>query len=390
MRVLHVLNSAYGGSALSTLQLIEELKVHGVTSSLVCLNNADAETESAIRSRVEGSVLFIPLYWANKRSRVKWWKRPLLELFTLSKTWAGYRYQREISALIRQDRIQLIHTSTLVNNEGAIAGRRHHLPHVWHARELIGPGTYYEFPQPLQWAQYVLSSCACLVANSKITEDNLRRYFPAEKVKYIPNGIPISGFKVRTHRAGNCVVGMIGNVTSTLKNHQAFIRMAVRLKELPHITFRIYGSLPPEADSYLSGLRGLITAGGMEERIQFMGHVSDVPSIAAELDVLFHPTEHESFGRIFIEAMAGGVPVIGMAGGGGEEMIIHGENGFLVEKNNPEQAALLVGKLADDPELRSRLGARGRRDVESMYDIRLTAGRIFNLYRQVIDSQKFN
>ena len=128
INVLHVLNSAQGGSALSTFQLIEELKKHDVQSSLVCFNNASEEQKSKILELVDNRVIFIPLYWSNKRTRVTRWKRPLLEALTAWQTWWGYKYQSQISKLIHNNQINIVHTSTIVNPEGAIAARRNITP----------------------------------------------------------------------------------------------------------------------------------------------------------------------------------------------------------------------------------------------------------------------
>ena len=184
--MLHILNSAQGGSALSTFQLIDKLKNDNILSSLVCFNNATSEDEKRIRELVDNPVIFIPLYWTNKRIRVAWWKRPLLEMFTVWQTWWGYKYQRQIDSLIKSHHIQIIHTSTIVTREGAIAARRNMVPHVWHVRELIGPASYYQFPRFKSWVSYVEKHANVFVANSEATTKNLSLYFNSSKIKCIP------------------------------------------------------------------------------------------------------------------------------------------------------------------------------------------------------------
>ena len=131
IHVLHVLNSASGGSAISTFGLIENLKRKGVKSSLVCFNNANDEQCKQINSLVEGRVLFIPLYWTNKRIRASLWKRPLIELKALWDTWGGFRYLKQLDNLIKKNGVTVVHTSTILNREGALAARRNKLP-AWH------------------------------------------------------------------------------------------------------------------------------------------------------------------------------------------------------------------------------------------------------------------
>jgi len=84
-----VLNSAHGGSAISTFEMIEALRAKGIRSSLVCFNNASKEQREKIGELVEGRVVFIPLYWMNKRIRSALWKRPLLEVLSWWRTRRG-------------------------------------------------------------------------------------------------------------------------------------------------------------------------------------------------------------------------------------------------------------------------------------------------------------
>lgn len=382
LHVLHVLNSAQGGSALSTFQLIEALRKKGVKSSLICFNNATAEQERAIGELMEGRVLFIPLYWTNKRTRVRWWKRPLLELYESLKTGRGYRFQGDFDAMIKTYRVNLVHTSTLVNREGAIAAARNNLPHVWHVRELIGPGFDYQFPHFKKWISFVDKNAGVLVANSSVTRTNLLKYFPDHKVRYIPNGIAVGDYTPKRHHAAEkLVVGMVANVTSRLKNHEFFIRTAA--KSDPAIEFRIYGALPGEKDGYFTRLKSIIAKDGLEPRVIFMGPRQNAADIMKEIDVLFHPNGMESFGRIFIEAMAGGIPILAVNQGGALELVKEGQNGFLVGNNDTLTASARLAILKDPTE-RNRLGAHGRRRVEADYALDRTSAMISDLYIQTV------
>lgn len=379
IHVLHVLNSAHGGSAISTLELIEALKARGVKSSLVCFNNADEQQRKTISDLVEGRVLFIPLYWMNKRIRVAWWKRPLLELANLWKTWGGYRFQAKISSFIRSNGVNVIHTSTILNPEGALAAKKHKLPHIWHVRELIGQGMYFQFPLMKMWVSFVQSHASVLVANSSITHQHLKHFFDSIQIETIPNGIEVNSYKVKFHQhVKPVVVGMIGNVTSRLKNHEFFIRTALSLKGDEEVEWRIYGALPHSDDPYYQALKQQAHA-TKGIKIVFCGHKNPI-EIVNQIDILFHPTPFESFGRVFIEAMAAGIPVIGVKGGGAEEVIREGENGFLVLPDDVGMAAKRIQQLLASAQLRSAFGAAGRQLVEQRYTLDHLAESMQKLY----------
>jgi len=382
INVLHVLNSAYGGSALSTFQLIEKLKENNVYSSLVCFNNATEETKNEIRSLVDNRVIFIPLYWSNKRTRVTWWKRPILEVLASWQTWRGYRCQHEISNLIRIQQINIIHTSTIVNPEGAIASRKNNVPHVWHVRELIGPTSYYSFPRFRSWISFVEKHADLLIANSEATVKNLSIYFPHNKIRCVPNGIEPNVYRQKIHVSANpMVVAMVGNVTSRVKNHEFFIKTAANFSNDLNVAFRIYGALPVNEDTYFAALKNLITEYELSDRVVFMGHQKS-EQIMDAIDILFHPTGLESFGRIFIEAMAGGIPIIAADGGGAVELVRNGINGFRVAENDVVQATQVINTLTS-VELRNGLGKNGRTIVEKEYSLQLLENRIRDLYNEV-------
>lgn len=384
IHVLHVLNSAHGGSAMSTFELIEALKKRDIESSLVCFNNASNSQQQKIEKLVSGRVLFIPLYWMNKKIRSAWWKRPIIELMSLWKTWGGYRFQKIISGLVLRNGVTIVHTSTILNPEGAIVARRHKLPHIWHVRELIGASKYFQFYNYKHLSNYIVSHSKMVIANSNVTKGCLEAYMPAEKIIAIPNSIEVERFDIRNHEESRdkLIVAMVGNVTSRLKNHEFFIAVAGSLKDLAHIEFRIYGSLPDDQDAYYAGLRKVVKENDLEYKLVFVDFREDPSQIMNEIDILFHPAENESFGRIFIEAMAGGIPVVGINIGGALEMIHHGENGFLINMDVDEGKQCLLS-LINDPQLRGRLGINGRRLVEKEYRLDKMIDRIVLLYNQI-------
>jgi glycosyltransferase involved in cell wall biosynthesis len=90
------------------------------------------------------------------------------------------------------------------------------------------------------------------------------------------------------------------------------------------------------------------------------------PSIAdffAALDLFAMPSRTDSFGIVYLEAWANGLPVIGANAGGVAEVITHGENGLLVEFGDVEGLSASIHRLIRDSALRRRLGDAGREHV---------------------------
>lgn len=373
---------------MSTFELIEILNVRGIKSSLVCFNNASPDQQKKISDLVEGRVLFIPLYWMNKKIRVAWWKRPVLEVLSLWRTWGGYKHQEKISLLIKQGGVSIVHTSTILNPEGAIAAGKNALAHVWHVRELIGPGMHFQFPMFKSWVQLVTRYSDCLVANSSVTFERLAAFFERNKLLTIPNGIQLDKFSVKEHHSDKkIVIGMVGNVTSRLKNHDFFIQTAGSINK-NGFEFKIYGALPRAGDKYYDHLKKNMRDLGLKDNLLFRGHVENPYEIMTEIDILFHPTSNESFGRIFIEAMAAGIPIVAANQGGALEMVKDGINGFLVDPTDSTQASMKIRELAASPELRNQMGRSGRLLVEQHYTAERLGDQVVALYKKIQSERK--
>ena len=139
-KVLHVLNDAGGGAALSAIGLIESHRRQGIESCAVCHESGTLEERQRLLDVTRGDVLFTPLYWWNKKIRARFWKRPLIEAKQIWETrWTRSSTRRVMEFAVRHQ-ADLIHTNTILTPEGGLAARRLGLPHVWHLRELLGPG----------------------------------------------------------------------------------------------------------------------------------------------------------------------------------------------------------------------------------------------------------
>ena len=91
-----------------------------------------------------------------------------------------------------------------------------------------------------------------------------------------------------------------------------------------------------------------------------------IPEFLRGLDAYFYRTSTwiEPWGRVVVEAMASGLPVIACDNGGYAEIIEHGRNGLLFRTT--DEAVEQVRLLAGDPALRERLGAAARASAESL------------------------
>jgi L-malate glycosyltransferase len=119
------------------------------------------------------------------------------------------------------------------------------------------------------------------------------------------------------------------------------------------------------------------------ERVRFLGERSDVPAVLAATDLLLMPSWREAFGRIAVEAMAVGVPVVATDVGGPPEIVEAGVEGLLLPPRQPDLWAREIGQLLTED---GRLGAMGGKAIRRAADFELSAHAeaVLGTYRNLI------
>jgi glycosyltransferase involved in cell wall biosynthesis len=391
-KILHVLNSAGGGAALSTVALIRALRAEGIRSAAVCHDAGTAAERADLRDAVEGEVLFTRLYWWNRKTRMPLWRRPLAEAKQIWLTGWGRGSAQRVARFAAQTHCELIHTNTLLTPEGGLAARRLALPHVWHLRELVGPGNPFRFAhEGPPFGRRLARCCSKVVANSLASAAAIRDWLPPGMLEIVFNGIDMDRFQPRPPAPDRTplVIGMVGNLTSRSKKHALFIDAAAHVDRRLPIEWRIYGHDPSAGgtrpgDAYVDALRAQVQRLKLGDRFRWPGYVSDPVDIMSQIDVLVHPADNESFGRIVVEAMAASLPTVGMRGGGVGEIIRHEETGLLARPDDAQDLAAAIEQLARDPRQRTVLGQAGRRRAEAHYSLRATTEGMLRVYRQAM------
>lgn len=121
-------------------------------------------------------------------------------------------------------------------------------------------------------------------------------------------------------------------------------------------------------------------------RVRFLGRVpyEEMPYWYSACTVFVAPSRSEPFGRIYVEAMACGAPVVGVNHAGPQEIIRNFHDGLLVDEQTPEALASGITMILDTPEFQAYLREQGRLKVERHYDSPQVAASLVETYRQII------
>ena len=132
----------------------------------------------------------------------------------------------------------------------------------------------------------------------------------------------------------------------------------------------------------LPRLRALLAEAGLASRAQLGGGWAPPEEILPAADVVVLASLNEGMGRVLVEAMAIGRPVVATAVGGVPELLLGGEAGILVPPGDAPALAAAIGRLADDPALVAALARRGRSRAGAFGAGRMVH-RLLDLYGEV-------
>ncbi len=140
----------------------------------------------------------------------------------------------------------------------------------------------------------------------------------------------------------------------------------------------------------LGELQGLARRLRVADHVDFVGAVPHalVPMELRGMDIFVALSRSESFGVAVIEASACGLPVVVSDVGGLPEVVEYGTSGFVVPAEDAQAAAAKLEELLASSELRQRMGAAGRANVQDCYRWSHCVDRQLAVLQQVIDKRK--
>lgn len=203
-------------------------------------------------------------------------------------------------------------------------------------------------------------------------------------IRVIPFGVNVNEYTVRSPRpAGETLtIGFAGRMLPA----KGLDILAQALSTIADDKWKllVVGD-GPEREPFLSMLSDL----NLTDRAQVTGGVKydEMPQLFQQMDLLVLPTQttkrvREQFGRVLIEAMASGVPVIGSTCGAIPEVI--GDAGVVFPEGDANALATAIRRVLATENLRRELARAGRRRVERHYSWEQVASQMYELFRDVL------
>ncbi|MDI6839376.1 MAG: glycosyltransferase family 4 protein [bacterium] len=168
-----------------------------------------------------------------------------------------------------------------------------------------------------------------------------------------------------------------------VKGHRYLIEAAKKVVEtIPDTKFLIVGDGPLRKK-----LERMVCKLGLTETVLFLGDRADIPELLAISDIFVLASLNEGMGRVIIEAMASGLPVVATNVGGIPTVVVDGVTGILIPSKDSESLSQAILHLLKDKELASNMGKNGK-ERAFMYSADKMIEKIDNLYKNLLTSQQ--
>ena len=399
MKVLYIQpGHGMGGSHISLLHMLKCAPAS--QESFIALSYPTQDDfENLIKGHVSG-IFYLELPTWQKFIRRDVWQKiraPFSHFIRLVRLFPAAITLKKI---IIDEGIDLVHTNNSICPVGALAAWVAGIPHVWHIRESFGSGRQYRPILGNNITYWLMSKWSkAIICNSSYTAEP----FQEKNIPHviIQNGIDLENFPNREiegkklkSRIGigenNLVVGMVGNLTTELKKHDEFLEMAALLRvTVPNLTYAIFGgSADLEQTDYTQRLAQKSRELNIADKLIWVDFIKDTGSIMASLDVLVHPARTEGSGRVVMEAMAAGKPVVGINSGGVRELIQDGLTGFLIQPGDIMEMTHKVKRLVEDEVLRKEIGENARRYAQNHFSDQATMNAILAIYCDLVHHER--
>lgn len=298
------------------------------------------------------------------------------------------RLVKQLEKLCREEDYDLIHAHTprtaLI---GRLAARRAGVPFIYHVHSPAGRDST---RRVLNWINATAEWAAVRGADHLITvSPSLREYMigrgiPAERITYVPNGVPSSiQTTERTPPSGTWTLGVVA-LFRPRKGIEVLLEALAMLRSRDiNVRLRAIGGF--ETPAYEAEVMALAERLGLAAAIDWIGFTREVNRELAETDLFVLPSLFgEGLPMVVLEAMAAGLPVVASRVEGVPEAVVHRETGLLVEPGSVSQLASTIEEvIAGEVDYSLLSCAAQYRHAALFSDARMAEG-VAKVYRDVL------
>jgi glycosyltransferase involved in cell wall biosynthesis len=320
----------------------------------------------------------------------------------------------KIKKIIQEYKPDIVHTHASKSGAvGRLAARSCKVPlvvHTFHGHVFHSYFNSFMSKFIINMERFFARRTDAIIAISESQKHELTQVYkiaPPEKVFTVPLGFNLDKYSVDQDKkkiifrnkygfsSDEVIVGIIGRLVP-IKNHEMFLDVAaiVKSKTNKKIRFAIIGdgeSRPMiEERTQKLGLSYSYYITNPKEKTDVMvtSWETEIDQALAGLDVVVLTSHNEGTPVSLIEAQSAYVPVVSTNVGGVEDIVIHGETGFITEVGDVNLFADYIVKLIEDEQLRDRMGKSGYENVVKRYSKQRLINDMRSLYLSFLEKKK--
>jgi glycosyltransferase involved in cell wall biosynthesis len=353
-----------GGAETALLETIEVLHERGVDCCVLLPARGELASELTERG-IQFHIIPYGLWMARKGTPL--WQR-LKTATRIAVTVIP------VLATVRRWNPDIVYSNTATVCVGAIASFFLRRPHIWHLHEFGYEDHRLIFLLGKKLPYMIMNSLASgWIANSHVVQKKWRQHLDIRKAKVVyysmhcirrGNASPSHSAPVTRPRDGTFRCVIVGTLFAAKGQEVAIQAIAELSKGRLKPELLIIGGGDP---AYHQQLVDMVAKDRLEKQVIFTGHVDDPFPFFQSADVALVCSKAEAFGRVTIEAMLAGKPVIGSRSGANQELIREGFNGLSYEPGNSNQLAEKIKCLYENRELAEQLGHNGKEWAQRVF-----------------------
>jgi glycosyltransferase involved in cell wall biosynthesis len=265
----------------------------------------------------------IPYYcnWFYIKPNIKYLLHPILTVLTIL-------LLPIIILKIKKFNPDIIYSNASADNMGIIISKILHKKHILHIREFLSKdyNLYFILGKKAK-RKYITLSDGNIFVSQAVAKYTMEGIPLSKKQTIIYNGFPVQNYSLSDKKLPKKLRFGIVGVLDKSKGQDIAIEYFYELTKIfPTAELHIFGNGTKHDKAYLVKL---IHKFNLTRRVFFHGFIKDEKNIYSSFDILMMFSRSEGFGRVTVEAMLNGIPVIGFNNAGTSELIKHEKTGYL-------------------------------------------------------------
>ena len=235
------------------------------------------------------------------------------------------------------------------------------------------------------WLRYLYNQCTVITTPTDAMKQELLRQGMTPPIVVISNGIDLTRYTPKKEYSLRNVIIHYGRLAYEKNSDVLLHAMTFLVHEHPQLKLEIIGQGPAEAS-----LKKLAFQLHLQNNVSFLGYLPEreLHQHARKADLFVTASTIETQGIVVLEAMALGLPIVGVKKHGLIDMIHDNKNGFLVDPFNPRECAGAIGVILANNALRKSMGIQSRSLVHH-HSLPVVVKKWENLYTQAKKLEKF-